>query len=215
MIHGRIRVNHHVVRSLSYLIDIDNDIVELDKKVIVPEFEKYYLILNKPKGYITSMSDEKGRPIVMDLLPQKYRDAGIFPVGRLDKNTEGLLFLTNDGDLAYKLTHPKFSVSKEYIVELDKPLKASDKKKIEFGVRLYGKKTNPAKIDFQDSSKREFNITITEGRKRQIRIIFRNLSYRVVNLKRISYGPFRLGKMDIGSFRQLRIRDIRQWKDHL
>ena len=115
-------------------MDINSDIVELDNRVIVRNSDNYYLILNKPRGYITTMDDEKGRSTVMDLVPERYKNAFVFPVGRLDKDTEGLLLITNDGDLAYYLTHPKFGVAKEYLIELDNPLDEKYKIKIEKGL---------------------------------------------------------------------------------
>lgn len=212
---GRISINGRVIRSLSSTVDIDVDIVELDDTRLNPIRESYYLILNKPRGYITSMSDERGRPIVMDLIPERYKKAMIFPVGRLDKDTEGLLLLTNDGCLAYKLNNPKYGITKEYIVELDKPLKNSAKAKIEKGIFLYGTQTRPATIDFLDKSRKLINFIITEGKKRHIRMTFRNFSYRVKELKRVSYASIKLGKMNSGSFRLLEDKELSALKKYI
>lgn len=209
ILNGKIRINGKIVTDLSQLVDIKTDRVELKNKSICPLEKRYYLLLNKPRGYITTLNDELGRPIVMDLIPDIYKRAMLAPVGRLDKESEGLLLFTNDGDLAYKLTHPKFGITKEYIVELNRPVDEYIKAGIERGVILYGKRTNPARIDFIDKSHKIIKMIINEGKKRHIRVIFENYSYRVKKLKRISYGPIKLGKVASGSFRLLKEGEIR------
>jgi 23S rRNA pseudouridine2605 synthase len=148
----------------------------------------------------------------MDLLPERYKRAAVYPVGRLDLDTEGLLLLTNDGDLAYNLTHPGFGVKKEYIVQLDKPLKAEDRARIEKGVVIEGEKTGPAEIQLSDKSDKSLKITISEGKKRQIRLTFSGLDYKVKHLKRISFGSLRLGRLRTGAYRSLHDREIASLK---
>ena len=211
---GRIKINGSVDKSLHTMVNINSDTVELDNKRLNPLDELFYIILNKPRGYITTLSDERARPIVMDLIPEKYKKAFVFPVGRLDKDTEGLLLLTNDGDLAYCLTHPKFGVSKEYIVKLDKPLRDSDRSRIEKGIYIDGHKTNPAVIEFPGKTEKLVKMTITEGKKRQVRLTFSSLSYNVKKLKRVSFGPLVLGEVKSGEYRLLNDKEIKVLKNY-
>jgi len=210
ILNKKIKLNGEVVHSLSQTVDIENDIVEYDNVILTFIDKRYFIILNKPKGYVTTVNDEHKRPIVMDLIPEKFKRAMVVPVGRLDSDSEGLLLMTNDGDIAYKLTHPKFGIEKAYIVELDNPLQEPDKKRIEKGIFLYGEKTNPAKIDFLDSFKKMIKITITEGKKRHIRLTFKKFSYKVKKLKRVSFGPIQIGNLYSGSYRMLRKDEIRK-----
>jgi 23S rRNA pseudouridine2605 synthase len=205
---GKIRLNGKTVESLSLTIDPDNDIIEFNNRIIYSTDERYFIILNKPEGFITSVKDELGRPTVMDILPERYKRAGINPVGRLDKDSEGLLLLTNDGRVSYRLTHPKFRIKKEYIVELDRPLAPEDKLKIEKGVFLYGERTNPSEIIPMDTERKKLKTILTEGKKRHIRLTFGHFSYKVKSLRRISFGPIRLGRLKPGSFRLLNKHEI-------
>ncbi len=205
---GRISVNGEKIGKFTILINPDTDTVEYDNRELRPIQKKYYLILNKPKGYITSKKDTRGRPIVMDLIPEEYKRAGIFPIGRLDRDTEGILLLTNDGEMAYKLTHPKFGIQKKYLVTLDRPLDKKAKSKIERGIILYGEKTKPALVSYVDESGRTVTITLSEGKKRQIRMTFKSFGYRVIHLQRFAYGPLSLSGLDSGSIRALRKHEI-------
>ena len=206
---GRISINGEHIRELSLTVDPDSDIIACDNNRLYPITKKYYLILNKPKGYITTTKDERGRPTVMDLIPEKYKRAGVFPVGRLDKDTEGLLLLTNDGETSYKLAHPRYEIQKEYLVELHAPLDEQTKSRIEGGISLYRKKTKPATLAFVDDNRKRVKMMIREGMKRQIKMSFLNFGYRVKSLKRCTYGPLNLSGIDTGSFRLLKTREIR------
>lgn len=210
IIDGRISVNGQTVKDFATKISAETDRVDLDGKSISPIKKFQYLILNKPKGYVTTMSDEKNRPTVMDLIPEKYRREGIFPVGRLDKNSEGLLLFTNDGDLASKLNSPKYNITKEYIVEINTPLNDEDKIKIEKGIFIHQLKikTRPAKISFIDNSKSLVKIILKEGKKRQIRFTLQNFGYKVKKLTRISYGPLNIIGLNKGSYRPLKGKEI-------
>lgn len=207
---NKIKVNGELIKSLSYIVDADNDKLEFNNKTLSCIEKKYFIILNKPKGYITSQKDEHERPTVMDLIPDRFKKAMINPVGRLDKDSEGLLLFTNDGETAYRLTHPKFKIKKEYIVELNDPLKEEDKIKIEKGVFIYGERTNPARLDCMDSSKKIIKMTISEGKKRHIRLTFDIFSYKVKKLKRVAFGPIRLKNLYSGSYRLLREDEIKK-----
>jgi 23S rRNA pseudouridine2605 synthase len=207
---GEVKLNGKVIDSLSISVDITRDKVEFKNTLIGIRKKTYFLIINKPKGYVTTVSDEHGRPTVMDLVPERFKTAMVTPVGRLDMNSEGLLLMTNDGDTAYKLAHPKFGIKKEYIVELDKPLQEADRLKIEKGIYLYGEKTKPAKLEMMDIAKKFIKMTISEGKKRHIRLSFDQFSYKVRKLKRISFGPLKLGKLYSGSYRLLREDEIKK-----
>lgn len=208
---GFVRINGKVVRDFVKIVDPSVDVVEFkNRRVIIEKY--YYLLVNKPKGYLTTVQDEYGRKHVMHLIPVRYRKAGVVPVGRLDKDSEGLLLLTNDGGMAYVLTHPKFEVVKEYIVELNKPLEEHDKKKIESGVTIDGKKTKEAKIQILNEYGTRLLMKISEGKKRQIRITFRLFSYYVKKLKRVGFGPLKLGSLPSGSYRILKDNELKQLK---
>ena len=212
---NKIKINGKVINSLSSIVDADKDRVEFNNYILKINNVKYFLILNKPKGYITSTKDERGRPTVMDLVPERFKKAMVTPVGRLDKDSEGLLLLTNDGDLANKLTHPKYGITKEYIVELNKDLKEEDKAKMEKGVFLYGEKTNPAVIENQNNSAKIIKVTIAEGKKRHIRITFGLFSYKVKKLKRIAFGPLKLKNLYSGSYRMLKDFEVQKLRKAL
>ena len=207
---GKILINEKKTTDLSTKIDTKTDVVKYNNKVLNPINKYTYLILNKPVGYVTSMDDEKNRPIVMDLIPEKYRKEGIFPVGRLDKDSEGLLLLTNDGDLANKLNRPEYKIPKEYILELDKPLETKEKKIIEKGLFIHQLmlKTRPAKVEVLNDTNHLVKVTLKEGKKRQLRFTFQNMGFKVKKLIRISYGPLNLTGLNKGSHRTLKGKEI-------
>jgi 23S rRNA pseudouridine2605 synthase len=210
VLNNKIKINGKPINSLSFIVNADIDKVEFNNALLNLIDKKYFLILNKPKGYVTSLKDEHERPTVMDLIPDRFKKAMVSPVGRLDMESEGLLLFTNDGDIAYKLTHPKFGIKKEYIVELNNPLKEEDKVKIEKGVYLYGERTNPAELENMDNSKKIIKMIISEGRKRHIRLTFNMFSYKVKKLKRIAFGPIKLRNLYSGSYRLLREDEIKK-----
>jgi len=211
---GDVRVNGTVVRDLSTIIDSETDTVKYMGEKLKTIKTSYYLMVNKPKGYITTLSDEKGRITVMTLIPEKYKRSGVVPVGRLDKDTEGLLLFTNDGDLAHKLTGPSFKVKKEYLVQLDKPLEEQDRITIEKGyfVHQIKTKTKPAIISVTERSRMYVKVLIVEGKKRQIRYSFKNLGYNVLKLKRTGYGPLSLGRLTKGDYRDLKAAEVKLLK---
>jgi pseudouridine synthase len=211
---GDVRVNGTVVRDLSTIIDSETDTVKYMGEKLKTINTSYYLMVNKPKGYITTLSDEKGRVTVMTLLPEKYKRSGVVPIGRLDKDTEGLLLFTNDGDLAHKLTGPSFKVKKEYLVQLDKPLEEEDRLIIEKGyfVHQIKTKTLPATITVTERSRLFVKVLIVEGKKRQIRYSFKNLGYNVLKLKRTGYGPLTLGRLTKGDHRVLKTTEVKLLK---
>jgi 23S rRNA pseudouridine2605 synthase len=205
---GKIRVNGVVAFSQGIQIDPEKDIIEVDGRHIEPDKEKVYILLNKPHGYLSTTSDEKGRKTVIDLLPIK--DKRLYPVGRLDLDTEGLLIITNDGELTYLLTHPKHNINKVYLAWLnDKP---TDKEldKLRIGIMLEDGMTAPALVERERDAKQNcMRITIHEGRKRQVKRMFSAIGYEVLRLKRIKIGSIELGKLPPGKFRYLLPEEVK------
>ncbi len=203
---GVIKVNSSIVRDLATDIT-DNDVVEyLNKEVRITESKVYYA-LNKPKGVLTSCSDGHGRKLIVDYVPSTPK---VFPVGRLDYETEGLIILTNDGDFANSVIHPSKHIAKTYEIITNKILSADDKKKLEKGVNLGDFTTLPARIgdDGKVAGGYLRTITIFEGRNRQIRKMFDSIGHNVVALKRISIGNLKLGDLKIGKYKLLTNKDL-------
>jgi len=201
---GRVKVNGQVITQLGSKVT-DNDEVLVDGEKVVPVFKKVYILLNKPVGYITTVSDDFGRQTVMDLVNDEIHTR-IFPVGRLDYDTEGLLIMTNDGDVTYALTHPKHNIDKTYIATLNNVPHPDDVDKLRRGVVIDGRRTMPANIDWLKDN--VLKITIHEGRNRQIRKMFEAVGYEVKHLKRISVGKIQLGNVPLGRWRHLTKAEI-------
>ncbi|MFH1692232.1 MAG: pseudouridine synthase [Candidatus Omnitrophota bacterium] len=201
---GRVSVNAKKVTEPSFSV-CDTDQITLDGKPVILK-KHVYVLLNKPKGVVTSVADKFAEKTVLDFMPKNLKY--LFPVGRLDKDTTGLLLLTNDGDLSYRLMHPSFEVDKIYEVVLDKKLLPCDKDILEKGVMLEGKKTAPCVISKSGVLKLE--ITIHEGRKRQIRRMFSARGYKVVDLCRLRQGPLSLKGLKVGSWRFLEQKEVAQ-----
>ena len=205
---GRVRVNGEIVDFMGCVIDPDCDVVEVDGRVIKAEGKKYYIMLHKPKNYVTTVSDDLGRPTVMELV--RDINARIYPVGRLDFDTTGLLIMTNDGDFANILTHPKHDVNKTYIARIDRPLSEDELEKLQKGIDLDGVKTAPAKAENIKRPQKgyEVKITIHEGRNRQVRRMLDAVGVNVMSLKRISVGSLTLGNLPEGKWRRLSDAEI-------
>ena len=201
---GKIKVNGKPVRTLGVKVDSVKDKIEFQNQKVVITREKVYLALNKPRGYLSTTRDDFNRPKVIDLIEDQ--SIRLYPAGRLDLNTEGLLILTNDGDFSYKLTHPRHQIPKVYLSELNRPLKTEDKKKLEKGVELEEGKTLPAEI--LTLSRNKIQITIYEGKKRQIKRMLALFNYKVIKLKRTAIGPLKLGNIATGRFRRLKSGEI-------
>ena len=189
-------------------VDLSNDSVTVNNRPVNVVKKYDYYIMNKPKGYVCTVKDDKGRKTVMDLLPPSAKR--LFPVGRLDYDTEGLLILTNDGDLTFKLTHPKNEVPKTYLVKTEKPVSDEDLQKLRAGVYIDGVKTNKCNVRIIESTKTssKLHITITEGRNRQVRKMFEVVNNNVDFLKRIKIGDLTLTGLDRGQVRQLSPREV-------
>lgn len=204
---GRIKVNGKVVTDLAFSVS-ENDLVEFDGTKVEPNKTLVYVMLHKPKGYITSTLDNRGRKTVLDLLPQELKF--LKPVGRLDYDSEGLLLLTNDGEVAFNLTHPTHEVGKVYVAKVEGEVKESELAVLRAGVVIDGvrlSKCKVKKLDFKDNITK-LEITIFEGKNRQIRKMFEAVGFKVVFLKRIQIGLLRLSGVDRGKFRYLTTQEI-------
>ena len=199
---GRVSVNGKVVTELGTKVS-DRDEICVDGERIKTESKKVYIMLNKPVGYVTTVSDDRGRPTVMELLDDMNKR--VYPVGRLDFNTEGLLLLTNDGDFTYKVTHPKHKLDKTYHVWVTGKAKTHAIKLLERGVVIDGKKTAPAQVDVLETTKGSavLSITIHEGRNRQVRKMCHAVGFNVAALRRVYEGGITLGNLPLGRWRHL------------
>ncbi|HZR45289.1 MAG TPA: pseudouridine synthase, partial [Candidatus Manganitrophaceae bacterium] len=204
IVEGKVQVNGKVVTELGTKVDPAKDHIKVDGKRIQVESQKIYLLLNKPKGYITSVQDPEGRPTVMDLIVEvKER---VYPVGRLDYDTEGLLLFTNDGDLARALMHPSTEVEKTYWAKVKGRLTEEEMKRVEQGgISLPEGKTAPCKIRFlRSTAENEWvEIILHEGKKRQVRMVMEKIGHPVAKLKRVGYAFLKLGNMPLGAYRYL------------
>lgn len=199
---GKVKVNNETIYTLGTKINADNDVVSINGKIIKNINNKIYIKLNKPTGYITTVKDQFNRPCVIDLINVKDR---IYPIGRLDYNTNGLLLLTNDGNLTYKLTHPKYKVYKTYIAKISGEIKLKDIEKLRLGVDIGNYVTAPSKVKLLNSNNNKsiIEISIHEGKNRQIRRMFDSLGYKVLKLERISFGDIKLDNLKSGEWQHL------------
>ena len=210
---GRVSVNGTVVRELGTKVEIGADSVSLDGKKIKPEIKKYYIMLNKPVGYVSTVNDQFDRPTVIDLIGEEIK-ARVFPVGRLDYDTEGLLLLTNDGDFTYEVTHPKFHMNKTYVVTLKGGITVKGINALRRGITIEDYKTSPAEVEILSAEKGEtvIKITIHEGKNRQVRKMMEAVGCKVTGLKRIAVGDVVLGNLPLGRWRYLTSHEISRLK---
>lgn len=208
---GNVKVNGLTLKEMGYDV-VPGDVVEVNGKLINPSESKTYVLLNKPMGYITAVSDDRERPTVLELVADI--DARLFPVGRLDYNTEGLLILTDDGDFAYGLTHPKHEVTKTYRALVAGDLSRERQAKLRKGVDIGGFVTSPAKVEVVKGNGRStlVDITIHEGKNRQVRKMFSAVGNPVQELVRTAIGDLRLGRLALGHYRKLTREEIEYLK---
>lgn len=205
----RVKVNGRVIQNLAIDINPKKDIVTVDGKTVSLKEDYIYLMLHKPKGYVTTTDDEHNRPTVMDLI-KVPQDRRVYPIGRLDYNTEGLLLFTDDGDLTNILTHPSHKIEKTYIVRISGTITPEEVNKLRSGVEIDGHKTAPAKVYVLQTNEKStrLEITIYEGRNRQVRKMLESIGKQTEFLKRISIGQIRLGGLQRGKFRPLNKKEI-------
>lgn len=209
---GQVKVNGRTIQDPRFTIDPTQDEVRLSNKIVKSRPSRIYLMLHKPVDVVTTTDDECRRKTVIDLVPSEYQQYRLFPIGRLDQDTEGLLILTNDGELAYKLTHPKFEHEKEYEVTIAAELTTKQIKDVRQGMLLEDGRTAAAQIKRLHVSQHvTYSLTIHEGRKRQIRRMFERLGYRVLRLKRIRIGGLKLDpQLRPGAVRPLSQTELEQ-----
>ena len=210
---GKVSVNKKVVRELGASVDETKDVVFVDGKKVLPVTHYEYVMFNKPKGCITSMSDEKGRKTVYDYFDDEFKTKRLVPVGRLDYDSEGLLLFTNDGALIHKLTHPSSEIPKTYIVKIEGEIVESDLAILRKGVVVDGVRFGKSKVKALDVEKIMTNdgersltrleVIITEGKNREVRRMFEAVEKNVVFLKRVAIGDLRLGGLSRGGNREL------------
>lgn len=207
---GKVAVNGNVMTDLGTKINPRRDKVFVDGKQVAQVHDYMYLVMNKPKDAITTLSDEKGRTTVMSLVKTKQR---VYPVGRLDRNTTGVLLLTNDGDFANAMMHPKSEIPKSYQVTLETALTQEHAAQLRKGMKLDDGTTAPAEVYILPGGKgKEVGIIIHEGRNRQVRRMFESLGYEVKKLDRVAYGPITKEGLSRGETRSLTPPEVRQLK---
>ena len=211
LLQGRIKVNNKVINTLGFkcttkdIIEVDNERIDIDLNK-----EKIYIALNKPTNYICSLFDPQKRNKIIDLIPKEY--GRLIPVGRLDYDTSGLIFLTSDGNFCNYITHPSTSPEKEYIAICDNPFCGDEIEKIEKGIYLeelhYLAKNIKAKLIESSKTTSTFLITLHEGKKHEVKLILESVNHKVLSLKRIKIGSISLGNLEIGKFRNLTKEEI-------
>ena len=212
IIEGRVKVNGKVVLELGYKVD-EKDQITVDG-IEVQKADFLYFLLNKPTGYVSTASDEKGRRIVLDLLDEEHQGQRIYPVGRLDYDTAGLLLLTNDGALTEILTHPSFEVEKEYLVRV-KGIVIKDKiRQLRMGVKVDGVMTKPTSVKLieldKDHQSTLISVTLTEGRNKIVRNLMKAIGHPVKNLTRVRYDFLTLEGVKRGGYRPLKIHEVKR-----
>jgi pseudouridine synthase len=204
---GAVLVNGRKAPPEGMLIEPGEDRVEVRGEIVVPSEKHSYIALNKPEGYITTAADPGSRPTVYELLSASGR---VFPIGRLDMDSRGLLLLTDDGELANRLAHPRYHVAKEYLALVDGVPGENDLRKLRLGVELEDGKTAPAEVEIAGSvrGRTQVRLTIREGRNRQVRRMLEAVGHPVRDLQRTAFGPLRLGRLKEGDWRRLRQPEV-------
>lgn len=213
---GQVRVNGARPPASGMLIDPDTDRVTVDGRAVKPPTTHRYLMLNKPLGVITTARDESARKTVLDVVgPEALAGHRLFPVGRLDADSTGLLLLTDDGELAYRLTHPRYKVAKEYEVVTAGIPTTANLDALRAGVKLDDGPTAPAQVDLiratrgdRDAGRAELRVVIGEGRHRQVRRMVQAVGHKTLALRRTGFGPLRLGRLKTGGFRVLSTGEV-------
>ena len=210
---GKVQVNGQTIREMGVQVDEEKDTVSVEGAVVRPEAEKHYLAYYKPVGEVTTVSDPEGRATVMD----KFRDypVRLFPVGRLDYDSEGLLLLTNDGDMMNRLLHPSREVRKSYLIKASNEVTDEEIRTLRRGVMIDGKMTSPAEVRLirKEAFDTVLLVTIHEGRNRQVRKMVEAVGHQVVALRRVAFGPILLGDLPRGQWRHLTPQEISKLKE--
>ena len=213
ILEGRVKINAKVVKKLGVQVDPAKDLVTIDDGAIRIKGEYEYYLLNKPTGYVTTVSDPQGRKTVMDLIPESKKR--LYPIGRLDYNTSGLLLVTNDGELTQKLTHPSFELGKTYVAKVDGEVNLIDIARLRGGVDIGGFVTSKAEVNLISANSKESRVklTIHEGKNRQVRKMFKAIGKNVKELERIAIGKLNLAGLKVGECRPLTEKEVKYLKE--
>ncbi len=211
ILEGRVKVNNEVVTELGTKVSTKDDVMV--DGVLLTKQSPLYIVLNKPRGIISSVSDEVGRKTVIDLLPTEFQGKGLYPVGRLDYDTKGIILLTNDGEFMNMMTGPKSGVQKEYLVRVKGLINQATVKKLETGVMVENKVTLPCLVDIEDLDKTNnsslVRITLTQGMNHQVKEMFKAVGHEVKRLTRIRFGNIQLGTLKEGEVRKLTVHEVK------
>ncbi|MBD86423.1 MAG: pseudouridine synthase [Chloroflexi bacterium] len=212
---GQVFVNGSQILNLNYAVDPRDSIKVNGLKLEKPVNEKIYILLNKPRGYLSAVNDQRGRQTILDLVPKNLRFPGLVPAGRLDLYSSGLMVLSNDGEFVNKITHPRYEVEKEYEVLLDATLSETDKKKLVKGIMIESGIAKIQSIRGKSPSSPQYNLILIEGKKREIRLLMSALGRNVRRLKRIRIGNFELGELSVGSVQRISEQEVKLFKKRL
>lgn len=209
---NRVRVNGEIVDQKGARVNLSKDRITFDGRALIFREKKHYYILNKPAGVVSTVSDERGRRTILDCV--QVQGARLYPVGRLDKDTTGLIILTDDGELTYRLTHPKFGIDRVYEVKVKGAVEGRHILQMQKGVFIEGRRAKAKKIVFKKRlpNSTTLIVTMSEGKKREVRTMFAARGYLVFKLKRIAYGPLRLGNLPEGAARPLTAGELQKLK---
>lgn len=210
IIEGSVSVNGQPATSLNHPVSASDAVSVNGRPLAQAEKRTVYLLLNKPRGYLCAVSDSRGRPTVLDLVPDALRVAGLVPVGRLDADSTGLLLLSNDGAFVERVTHPRYGVVKEYDVLLDRALWPRDQARLLDGVEIEGGLARALSVEPVRRGEARYTVELAEGKKREVRLMMRAVGRRVLRLTRVRVGGLRLGRLPSGSVRELSAQEARK-----
>ena len=210
---GRVAVNGRIVTKLGTKVDPVRDVIKFDGRLVRSSTKKLYVVLNKPVGYVSTLKDPQGRPVIMELLDRIT--VRVYPVGRLDYDAEGLMLLTNDGELAHRLQHPRYGISRTYEVKIKDVPTDLELSPVRKGVKLEDGITLPAKVTFLRRTMKNcwLKMTLSEGRNRQVKRMFAAIGYPVMKLKRVKFGVIGLGNLMRGQYRHLTEDEVKDLYD--
>lgn len=210
IIEGSVSVNGQPATNLNHPVSASDAVSVNGRPLAQAEKRTVYLLLNKPRGYLCAVSDSRGRPTVLDLVPDALRVAGLVPVGRLDADSTGLLLLSNDGAFVERVTHPRYGVVKEYDVLLDRTLWPRDQARLLDGVEIEGGLARALSVEPVRKGEARYAVELAEGKKREVRLMMRAVGRRVLRLTRVRVGGLRLGRLPSGSVRELSAQEARK-----